>query len=359
MRDHARGPARGTLRLLAAAAMAGCASAGSRVPPPGDASPAELVGRLVLPPSPPPSLQSLVGVYAAPGDTLLVLEDAGRLFLLGADSAQRPLRAVGDTLLVAGGSADGAPLVASRDARGTVTALSGLGRARLARLAVAPEDSGSFRIVPQRPVEALRAEALAATPPAQPDSLRPPELVEVVTLDSTIRLDVRYATTNNFMGARFYDEPRVFLQRPAAEALARVASRLRPLGYGLLVFDGYRPWYVTRMFWDATPPHQREFVADPANGSRHNRGAAVDLTLYDLATGRPVAMPSGYDEFSRRAHAAWPGGTARERAHRELLRRTMESEGFRVYDAEWWHFDHAIWRRYPVLNLTFDRLAPR
>lgn len=223
----------------------------------------------------------------------------------------------------------------------------------------ASPDTVGFRIVPQRPVEELRREALAATPPAQPDSLLRPDLVELVTLDTSIHLDVRYATTNNFMGARFYDEPRAFLQRPAAEALARVNARLRPLGYGLLVFDAYRPWYVTRMFWDATPPHQREFVADPANGSRHNRGAAVDLTLYELATGRAVEMPSGYDEFSPRAHATYAGGTARARNNRELLRRTMEAEGFAVYDPEWWHFDHASWRRYPVLNLTFDRIAPR
>ena len=353
--------ARALLLASLAGITAGCATSGApdASDSPAPSPPAAALATLALPPAPPPALAAAVGVYAMPGDTLVLLEEGGRLLLLGADSAQRPLRMVGDTLLVAGGSADGAPIVLARDARGGIAALSGLGRGRMPRLAVAADDSGTFRIVPQRPVAELRAEALAATPPAQPDSLLAPDLVELVTLDPSIRLDVRYASTNNFMGARFYDEARVFLQRPAAEALARASARLRPLGYGLLVFDGYRPWYVTRMFWDATPEHQRMFVADPASGSRHNRGAAVDLGLYDLATGRVVVMPSGYDEFSPRAAARWPGGTARERAHRDLLRRAMEAEGFTVYDPEWWHFDHASWRRWPVLNLTFDRIPPR
>ena len=198
--------------------------------------------------------------------------------------------------------------------------------------------------------------ALAATPPREGGDLREPDLVEPSALDPTIRLDVRYATTNNFMGARFYDEPRAFLQRPAAEALVRAHRRLAALGLGLVVYDAYRPWYVTWMFWEATPEHQREFVADPASGSRHNRGAAVDIGLYDLATGERVAMPSGYDEFSRRAHSTYPGGTARERALRDVLRRAMEAEGFAVYAPEWWHFDHGAWRRYPVMNRTFEEL---
>ena len=104
------------------------------------------------------------------------------------------------------------------------------------------------------------------------------------------------------------------------------------------------------MFWDATPEPQRVFVADPANGSRHTRGAAVDLSLYDLRTGRSVPMVSGYDEFSPRAYPFYPGGTSEQRWFRALLRRAMQAEGFTVYDAEWWHFDHESWRRWAVGN---------
>ena len=215
---------------------------------------------------------------------------------------------------------------------------------------------GTFRITPIRPVEQLRAEALAATPPTQSDTLRPADLVELRSLDPTLRYDIRYATTNNFMSAVFYSQARAFLQRPAAEAVVRAHRKLNTLGYGLLIHDAYRPWYVTKMFWDATPDSLHDFVADPRAGSRHNRGAAVDLTLYELRTGQVIEMPSGYDEFSSRAYPDYPGGTDRQRWHRDLLRRVLEAEGFRVYNFEWWHFDYQDWRRYPVLNKRFEDL---
>ncbi len=214
----------------------------------------------------------------------------------------------------------------------------------------------TFHIIPRRPVEQLRTEALALTPPAGLEGTRAPDLVELVTLDSSIRLEIRYATTNNFMGAAMYSQARAFLQRPAAEALVRAHRALAREGYGLLIHDAYRPWYVTWMFWEATPDSQHTFVANPATGSRHNRGAAVDLTLFDLRTGRAVRMPSGYDEFSARAYPTYEGGTAAERARRELLRKYMEAEGFTVNSAEWWHFDYGGWRSYPVLNTPFERI---
>ena len=216
--------------------------------------------------------------------------------------------------------------------------------------------AGTFRITPRRAVEELRTIALAATPPAQSDTLRAPDLIELKALDPSIRYDIRYATTNNFMSAVFYSQPRAFLQRPAAEAVVRAHHKLKQLGYGLLIHDAYRPWYVTKMFWDATPDSLRNFVADPRFGSRHNRGAAVDLTLFDLRTGEVIEMPGGYDEFSVRSYPQYPGGTSRQRYHRDLLRRVMEAEGFRVYDFEWWHFDYQDWRSYPVLNKKFEEL---
>src|SRR5271166_6352135 len=210
----------------------------------------------------------------------------------------------------------------------------------------AQEQQQSFKIQPLHPVPELRAEALAAKPPAEPAPFRQPDLVELVKLDPSIKLDIHYASTNNFMGTPFYTQARAFLQRPAAEALVRANAKLHRLGYGLLIFDGYRPWYVTKIFWEATPPTQHSYVADPAQGSRHNRGCAVDLTIYDLKTGQPIPMPSSYDEFSENAHADYSGGTAEERAHRQLLRRTMEAEGFFIYPNEWWHFDYKDWRQY-------------
>jgi D-alanyl-D-alanine dipeptidase len=146
------------------------------------------------------------------------------------------------------------------------------------------------------------------------------------------------------------------MQRPAAEALVRVHKKLAEQGYGLLVYDGYRPWSVTKMFWDATPEKQRVFVADPSQGSRHNRGCAVDLTLYDRKTGQPVEMVGGYDEMSDRSYPDYLGGTSLQRYHRDLLRRAMQEEGFTVYEAEWWHFDYKDWRKYTISNLTFEEI---
>ncbi|MBO6575600.1 MAG: hypothetical protein JJ896_11405 [Rhodothermales bacterium] len=219
-----------------------------------------------------------------------------------------------------------------------------------------PADPGTFTITPLRPVEELRTEALRATPPAEAGDFLAPDLVELRELEPGIKYDIRYAGTNNFMQAVFYQSEHAFMQRPAAEGVARAHRSLAEHGYGLLIHDAYRPWYVTRMFWDATPEEQRTFVANPADGSRHNRGSAVDLTLYDLETGEPVVMPSGYDEFTERAYADFEGGTEEQRRLRDLLRTAMEAEGFSVYSAEWWHFDHQDWRRYPILNRTFEEL---
>lgn len=215
----------------------------------------------------------------------------------------------------------------------------------------------SFHVTPLRPVPELRAEALKAQPPAEQGDFRAPDLVELVTLDPTLQLDIRYASSNNFLGTPMYEEARAFLQRPAAEALVRANHKLHEQGYGLLIFDGYRPWYVTKIFWDATPPADHIYVADPALGSHHNRGCAVDLTVYDLKTGRQLPMPSSYDEMSESAHANYPGGTAEERANRELLRSTMEAGGFTVYENEWWHFDYKDWRKYPIGNVPFAQIG--
>jgi D-alanyl-D-alanine dipeptidase len=213
-----------------------------------------------------------------------------------------------------------------------------------------------FRIQPQRPVAELRAEALKLQPPHEQGAFLKPDLVELVNLDSSIELDIRYATEKNFLGTPVYTQARAFLQRPAAEALMRVNRELKPQGYGLIVHDGYRPWYVTKIFWDATPSGKKVFVADPAAGSRHNRGCAVDLSLYDLKTGREVKMPSGYDEMTERAYADYAGGTPDERARRDLLRTAMEKQGFTVLADEWWHFDYKDWKQYPILNLKFEEI---
>src|SRR6266478_7507011 len=196
-------------------------------------------------------------------------------------------------------------------------------------------------------------------PPKEPGPFRQPDLVEISKLDPTIKLDIRYATKNNFLGRPVYKQSRAFLQRPAAEALVRINQRLRSQGYGLIVHDGYRPWYVTKIFWDATPQDKKIFVADPAKGSRHNRGCAVDLSLFDLKTGLEVKMPSEYDEMTERAHINYACATAEAKRLRDLLRAAMEADGFAVYEPEWWHYDYKDWKEYPIMNVKFSAIGRR
>lgn len=193
--------------------------------------------------------------------------------------------------------------------------------------------------------------------PPKEENKREAHLVELTSLDSTIKLDIRYATDNNFVGRAVYPEARAFLQKPAAKALVRVHKKLKKQGLGLVIFDGYRPWAITKLFWEVTSDDKRKFVADPAKGSKHNRGCAVDLSMYDLKTGELVEMPSGYDEFTERASPNYAGGTERERTNRDLLRKLMEDEGFIVNPNEWWHFDYKNWEDYAIYDIAFSEIA--
>jgi D-alanyl-D-alanine dipeptidase len=184
-------------------------------------------------------------------------------------------------------------------------------------------------------------------------------LIELTKLNNSIKLDIRYATANNFVGRAVYTEARAFLQRPAAEALVRVHKLLKKQGLGLVIFDGYRPWAITRLFWEVTPEDKRKFVANPEKGSKHNRGCAVDLSIYDLKSGKLIAMPSGFDEFSERASPDYAGGTNEERTNRDKLRKLMEAEGFTVNPNEWWHFDYKDWQQYAIYNIAFSEIRAK
>ncbi len=255
----------------------------------------------LAPDAPPARWVGLIGQYGPDDDVWLVLEDESRLHVRHGEMAYPLEEASADEFLGRPSSAEARErLLFTRGGDGRADGFQ-LGAAYFTRREVGTEGGETFRIDPVRDVEELRVEALAASPPVEEGPFRESELVDLTSLDPTIELDIRYATTNNFMNAVFYEDSRAFLQRPAADAVVRAHHALAIYGYGLLIHDGYRPWYVTKMFWDATPTHQREFVADPASGSRHNRGAAVDLSLYDLVTGEPTEMPSSYDEFSPRS----------------------------------------------------------
>lgn len=303
--------------------------------------------------------KGLIGEYGWDHNTLYVLERNGRLYALIEWFFYYPLTEVNQNeyRFPDYGMYHGEGLKFERDDSGMATAVTAA-EVRFDRREVGTKDGETFRITPVKPIDELRDAALAASPPPEPGEFREPDLVELVDQDDTIRLDIRYATKNNFTGAVFYRQPKAFMQRPAAAAVAQAQAQLKAEGLGLLIHDAYRPWHVTKMFWDATPEDLKDFVADPAKGSRHNRGCAVDLTLCHLETGEPIQMVAGYDEFSPRSFPLYPGGTSRQRWYRDHLRRTMEAHGFRVYRYEWWHFDYRDWEKYRIGNDTFEQLAP-
>lgn len=197
----------------------------------------------------------------------------------------------------------------------------------------------------------------ASQMPVEKGRFRKPDLVEIKASASGFHLDIRYATPNNFSGRPVYDTARAFVQRPALQALQRVQRALAKQGYGLIVYDAYRPWSVTKLFWDSLPDDKKQFAADPKRGSKHNRGCAIDVSLYDAQTGKPVSMPSDFDETTERAHVDYAGGSLDARRHRDILRAAMEAQGFSVYVNEWWHFDYKDWAKYRLLDLAFNDLA--
>ena len=291
------------------------------------------------PPPPPSALADYIGEYGTGIARIIVFETRGHL----------------ETLQGTGGAVEIKPdtpaWIFHRDSEGRIDSLNKLPRTAF------PEGNAVFRVRMQRPLDELRKESATRRPPFEPGPFRKTNLVELASLDPAIHLEIRYATDDNFLGAPLYSQARAFLQRPAAIAVQRAAGFLRPLGYGLLIHDAYRPWYITWMFWQATPPKQRMFLANPVRGSKHNRGCAVDLSMYDLATGKPVDMPSVYDEMTHRAFATYPGGTELQRWRRQMLREAMENEGFVPNPTEWWHFDYKDWKQYRIGTDRFEDLS--
>jgi CubicO group peptidase (beta-lactamase class C family)/D-alanyl-D-alanine dipeptidase len=309
-------------------------------------------------PAPAPARwMGLIGEYGWNHDVLFILEKEGRLHALIEWFFLYPLEELGENVyrFPKSGLYDNEKLIFKRAPNGKATEVNAA-NVVFKRRPLADEGQ-TFRITPRRNIDEIRREALTAKPPVEKGYFEKSDLVDLTSLDPTILLDIRYASTNNFMSVPLYTSARAFMQRPAAESVVRAHKELAKQGFGLLIHDAYRPWYVTKMFWEATPDAERIFVADPSQGSRHNRGCAVDLTLYDLATKKPIIMVGGYDEFSDRSFPDYLGGTSLQRWHEEALRDAMEKQGFKVYENEWWHFDFRDWKKYPIQNVTFENLG--
>jgi zinc D-Ala-D-Ala dipeptidase len=345
------GRAKTFLLMLVLSPVAGFAMSSSAAHTPLRST-ADAVG---LPRDAPSELKRLIGEYRSAEAQLTTYEAGGQLFADGLGLHHAALRRLTATRFSTedGRAATRLEFELGRDGQASAVVVGG---SRMQFTDIGQEVVEKIRAGVKADSGQLRAAALAAKPPIEPNPKRPFDLVDLASVDPTIKFDIRYATSNNFIGFPLYERPAAYLQRPAAEALGRVERALASRGYGLLIHDAYRPWFVTKMFWDATPESAHVFVADPSQGSRHNRGCAVDLTLYDLKSGRAVEMTGRYDEMSPRSYADYAGGTSRQRWLRELLRSQMEAQGFAVYAEEWWHFDYKDWSDYAIGTATFTEL---
>lgn len=178
-------------------------------------------------------------------------------------------------------------------------------------------------------------------------------LVDIRKVNPNIRLDIRYATANNFLKRKLYSQAKCALRSSVAQKLSLVQTDLEKIGLGLKVYDCYRPFSVTEQMWKVMP--DPNYVANPARGSRHNRGAAVDLTLVDR-TGKELEMPTPYDDFTEKAHGDYQGGSAQSRKNRQVLKDAMKKHGFIGITTEWWHFDSEDWQKFAILDISLGAI---
>jgi len=213
----------------------------------------------------------------------------------------------------------------------------------------------TFYIIPIKEISELREISKNSNPPILDSLDSHKKLVDLKKLDDEFQLDIRYASTNNFMRSKFYKNERAFFNMSAADRLIEAKNDLKELGYGIIIYDAYRPWFVTKMFWEGTPENLKHFVANPENGSSHNKGCAIDIGLYDIKTGESIVMISGYDEFTERAYPNYMGGSKKQRDIRDMLIQVMERNDFTVYEYEWWHFNYNGCNS-GIMNYSFEEL---
>lgn len=262
---------------------------------------------------------------------------------------KRPINLIA-MLLVAGCATAPAPAPVPATTSAT-TSTTASAPAPVAQTAPAPVSTAPLVALTEPPADLHVVRDLATYKrqvAADPDK----ELIDLSTIG--IRTDIRYATDNNFMKRPLYPVAKAFLRKPVAQALKEIQDELEPIGLTIEVFDGYRPWSVTNAMWNQI--HNPDYVADPSKGSRHNRGAAVDLTIVYLAPGWIFRMPSGYDDFSERAHHGYTRSTKKSQENREMLRQVMMRHGFEPFETEWWHYDFKGWEKFELMDLPFEEL---
>ena len=315
-----------------------------------------------LPEEPSKDEEALIGFYQGNGESLAVRENGGHLQLLYR-FLQKDKDFTGANLFTlvknhydsydlreTGPNTDSESTVRfDRDKNGQSISLN-LGQKSYTRRFTRSESGKAMRITPPQPMETLRQQAEAAVAPDLPYD-KTADLVDLSQTVPGVKLDLRYTTSNNLFGAPLVQSTRAYLDRNAAQALVRVQDGLRPYGYGLVIWEGYRSWSDFKLATLALGKDHADMLPRAEEGYSHNSGRSVDVSLYDLQSGEPVEMISAFDEPSPAQYAQFAGGTQRQRALRDLLRQQMTLQGFTASDMEWWHFDYDAGNRYQVLNV--------
>lgn len=226
-----------------------------------------------------------------------------------------------------------------------------VGGNRYSRRFFAGENGRPFRFAPVSDWQALKTAADAAVMPAQLGAGQQAQLVDLAQAVPGLKFDLRYAQADNCFGQALTDDQRAFLDADAAQALAQAQQYLKPYGYGILVWEAYRPWFVSKLAYDALPADKKSMLPAPEVGFSHNTGRSIDVSLYLLANGENAGMISGFDEPSVRQYASFAGGTTLERYRRDLLRSAMQMAGFTASETEWWHFDYGDIKGFAHLNV--------
>lgn len=226
-----------------------------------------------------------------------------------------------------------------------------VGGNRYSRRFFAGENGRPFRFAPASDWQALKTAADAAVMPAQLGAGQQAQLADLAQAVPGLKFDLRYAQADNCFGQALTDDQRAFLDADAAQALAQAQQYLKPYGYGILVWEAYRPWSVSKLAYDALPADKKSMLPAPEAGFSHNTGRSIDVSLYLLATGENAGMISGFDEPSVRQYASFAGGTTLERYRRDLLRSAMQMAGFTASGTEWWHFDYGDIKGFAHLNV--------
>ena len=323
-----------------------------------------------VPPDAPKDVKHILGFYYGNGENILIRENGGRLELLyrfamqdkafGGSNIYPLVKEHFDsyTLNEAGpmtSSESSVRFERDPDGYGISCRVGGHVYSRAFVGRTTGERGKVFRFAPHSDEEwaKLRAEAAAAAMPAALAAGQQVELVDASTI-AGVKLDSVYGRADNCFGAPLYSSEKLYVGQEAAAALDRVQRHLAAFGYGLVLWDAYRPWSVSKLANLALPADSKGMLEDPeTKGSAHNTGNAVDVSLYDLATGEQVEMISGFDEPSFRQFASYAGGTSRQRYLRDLLREAMELYGFKGIEMEWWHFDYKPSTKRAHLNKSF------